>query len=99
MPESGVLKAINEGEGFYSIGWRFSPEKVFEHQKLRLLFSELKVERMKAVINTDKGMFGYNLTADGLTETLLNECSESRIEFIADAIDESLEIQLMECMQ
>lgn len=99
MPESGVLKAINEGEGFYSIGWRFSPEKVFEHQKLRLFFNELKVERMKAVINTDKGMFGYNMTADGFTETLLNECLESRIEFIADAIDESLEIQLMECIQ
>jgi G3E family GTPase len=99
MPESGILKAMNEGEGFYSIGWRFSPEKVFEHQKLTLLLIELKVERMKAVMITDKGIFGYNLTADGLTEVVLDECSESRIELIADTIDESLEIQLLRCIK
>ncbi|MEF1210648.1 GTP-binding protein, partial [Vibrio alginolyticus] len=37
MPESGILKATNQGEGFYSIGWRISAENVFDHQKLRLL--------------------------------------------------------------
>lgn len=99
MPESGILKAMNEGEGFYSIGWRFAPKKVFEHQQLILLLIELKVERMKAVMITDKGIFGYNLTVDGLTETVLDECSESRIEVIADTIDESLEIQLLRCIK
>ena len=98
MPASGMLKAINEGEGFYSIGWRFAPEKVFAHQKLSLLLTGLKVERMKAVMITDKGVVGYNLTLDGLTETVLDKCSESRIELIAEAIDESFEIALLRCI-
>jgi len=98
MPATGMLKAINEGEGFYSIGWRFAPEKVFAHQKLSLLLTGLKVERMKAVMITDKGFVGYNLTLDGLTETVLDECAESRIELIADAIDESFEIALLRCI-
>jgi G3E family GTPase len=98
MPATGMLKAINEGEGFYSIGWRFAPEKIFSHQKLTLLLTGLKVERMKAAMITDKGLVGYNLTFDGLTETVLDECSESRIELIADAIDESFEIALLKCI-
>jgi len=98
MPESGMLKAINEGEGFYSIGWRFSAQKIFDHQQLISLLNALKVERMKAVMITDKGMFAYNLTVDGLTETALEECVESRIECIADNIDASLEAQLVNCI-
>jgi len=98
MPESGMLKAINEGEGFYSIGWRFSAQKVFDHQKLLLLLNELQVERLKAVMITDKGMFAYNLTADGLTEITLDECAESRIECIADSMETSLETQLISCI-
>ena len=35
MPESGMIKASNQGEGFESVGWRFSPEKQFDHQRLR----------------------------------------------------------------
>ena len=102
IPASGMLKAVNEGEGFYSIGWRFSSDKIFDHQKLISFFtklSELKVERMKAAMITDKGLFGYNLTLDGLTETSLNASSESRIELIADTGDESFEIQLLKCIK
>ena len=34
IPECGFLKAINSGEGFKSVGWRFSPLKIFDHLKL-----------------------------------------------------------------
>lgn len=95
MPESGMIKAINEGEGFKSVGWRFSPNKVFDHQKLVLLLSELKVERLKAVFITDNGIFGYNLTQDGVTEVLLDECTESRIEIISHFIDDTFEDKLL----
>ena len=94
-----MLKAINEGEGFYSIGWRFSSDKVFEYQKLTLLLTELKVDRMKAVMITDKGLLGYNLTAGQLTEVVLDECSESRVELINNTIDELFEIQLLKCIK
>ncbi|MDV7105762.1 GTP-binding protein [Vibrio sp. TH_r3] len=95
MPESGMIKAINEGEGFKSVGWRFSPEKVFDRRKLITLLVELNVERMKAVFITQQGVFGYNLTADGLKEIELDDCTESRIELISDTLDETFEQSLV----
>ncbi|CAM3666917.1 Putative metal chaperone YciC [Vibrio aerogenes CECT 7868] len=99
MPESGILKAVNQGEGFHSIGWRFSPDKVFSRRKLILLFVALKVERMKAVFITSSGIFGYNLTPDGVTEVELDDCSGSRIELISATTDDSFESQLIDCIE
>ncbi|MEZ9724024.1 GTP-binding protein [Vibrio splendidus] len=98
MPESGMIKATNQGEGFESVGWRFSADKLFDHQRLRNFLIGLKAERMKAVFITQSGIFGYNLTEDGLTESELDECAETRIEVIAHEIDDDLESQLLECM-
>ena len=99
FPESGYMKAINNGDGFNSIGWRFSPEKVFSYQKLFTLFDGLIVDRMKAVLITDNGVFGFNLTPDAFTETEFDDCSESRIELISESIDESFEEGLLDCIQ
>ena len=99
FPESGYVKAINNGDGFNSIGWRFSPEKVFNYQKLFSLFDGLIIDRMKAVLITDNGVFGFNLTPDAFTETEFDECSESRIELISESIDESFEEGLLDCIQ
>ena len=99
FPKSGYVKAINNGDGFNSIGWRFSPEKVFNYQKLFSLFDGLIVDRMKAVLITDNGVFGFNLTPDAFTETEFDECSESRIELISESIDESFEEGLLDCIQ
>lgn len=98
MPESGIIKAVNEGEGFRSIGWRFSPDKVFSRQKLALMLVELNVERMKAVFITDMGVLGYNMTSDGLTEVILDDGFESRVEFISDNLDDEIEAQLLACV-
>ncbi|MGR5285475.1 CobW family GTP-binding protein [Vibrio maritimus] len=98
MPESGLIKAENEGEGFKSVGWRFAPDKVFDRQKLALLLLDLDVERMKAVFITNMGIFGYNLTSDGITEMELDDCAESRIELIAHKLDESIEQRLLACV-
>ncbi|NOQ77098.1 MAG: GTP-binding protein [Methylococcaceae bacterium] len=98
LPDSGYIKANNQGEGFQSVGWRFSPKHVFEHKKLFDLLNGVNAERMKAVFITDKGVFAYNLTADALTEFVLDECMESRIEVISESLDDSLEDQLMGCI-
>lgn len=98
MPKSGLIKAENEGEGFKSVGWRFAPDKVFDRQKLALLLLDLDVERMKAVFITNMGIFGYNLTSDGITEMELDDCAESRIELIAHKLDESIELRLLACV-
>ncbi|CCN48580.1 putative Cobalamin (vitamin B12) biosynthesis CobW-like [Vibrio nigripulchritudo MADA3029] len=98
IPESGVLKATNQGEGFHSVGWRFSPEKIFNRNTLLVLLTGLNVERMKAVFITESGIFGYNMTSDGLAEAELDDCYESRIELISTKIDESFESQLLGCV-
>ncbi|MEZ9667342.1 GTP-binding protein [Vibrio breoganii] len=99
IPESGILKATNKGEGFHSVGWRMSADRIFNRQKLLQLLGKLTAERMKAVFITESGIFGYNLTADGLTEIELDECSESRLEIISDRIDDSFEEQLLGCIE
>ena len=98
IPKCGFIKAMNEGEGYNSVGWRFSPDRVFSRPRLVSFLTGLQVERMKAVFITDAGVLGYNLTADALTEVKLDDCLESRIEMISDHLDESLEAQLLACV-
>ena len=98
MPESGMIKASNQGEGFESIGWRFAADKLFDRQQLLKVLVGLKAERMKAVFITQSGIFGYNLTEDGLTECELDECIETRIEVIGQSIDSDLENHLIQCL-
>lgn len=98
LPEEGFVKAENQGEGFTSIGWRFSAEKVFNDRKLNAFLSGLNVERMKAVFITQQGIYGYNLTKDALTQIELDECFESRIEMIAYDTDAQWQEALLECL-
>jgi len=98
LPDCGFIKAVNKGEGFNSIGWRFSPAMVFTHSQLFAFLTSLKVERVKAVFITDKGVFGYNATSDTLTEVELDDCNESRIEIIAYQLNPLLEAQLFGCI-
>ena len=98
MPECGYISAINQGEGFHSIGWRFSPNRVFSHDKLFSFLNGIRAERMKAVFITERGVFGYNLTSDALTEIELDDCMESRVEIISSEIDGDWEGQLMACL-
>lgn len=99
IPECGYIKALNQGEGFVSIGWRFSARKLFSYEKLSSFLKDIRAERMKAVFMTQMGVFGYNLTADALTEVALNDgCTESRIEIITTELNEGWEEQLMACI-
>lgn len=94
-----MLKATNKGDGFYSVGWRIAPDKIFNRQKLLQFLGELKIERMKAVFITESGIFGYNSTSDGLTEYELDESFESRLELIFDKGDDLFEERLLSCLE
>ncbi|UTW46291.1 GTP-binding protein [bacterium SCSIO 12696] len=98
IPSDGFIKAVNQGEGFHSVGWRFDPAKTFCRDKLVLFLSGIVAERVKAVFITESGVYGYNLTNDALTEIELNDCLESRIEIIASEISEQWEEQLFACI-
>jgi G3E family GTPase len=98
FPECGFLKFENSGEGYQSIGWRFSSNKIFNRTLLFAYLSSIKAERMKAVFITCDGIFGYNATADSLTEFELDDCLESRIEIIALNSDGISESGLFKCL-
>ena len=98
IPECGYLKAHNTGEGFESVGWRFSPSFVFDRAKLFSVLTGMVAERMKAVFITHDGVFGCNLTPDTLTEIELDDCLESRIEIIAEQVSGGWDEQIMSCI-
>jgi G3E family GTPase len=99
-PATGVLKVVNQGEGYFSRGWLCSKNTFFDFQQCQNLFDGLKVERLKAVINTDKGAFGFNIVDGQLYVTPIDEAEDSRIELItsdsenADAISVEIEQEL-----
>jgi len=82
IPECGYVKKENSGEGHHSMGWRFSANKIFDRKVLFERFAGLRVERLKAVLITNEGVFGYNMVDNLLTEVTLDDCIESRIEII-----------------
>jgi G3E family GTPase len=98
IPDCGFIKAINEGEGYMSIGWIFLSDKIFDYHKLSVFLKDIRAQRVKAVFITNYGAFSYNYTADGLTQKELNECMESRIEIISEYLEDRLETQLMACI-
>ena len=81
-PETGALKVVNQGEGYFSRGWLCSKDMFFDFNKCQALFDGIEVERLKAVINTDKGAFGFNIVDGQLYVSPVDEAEDSRIELI-----------------
>ncbi|MFT5608655.1 MAG: G3E family GTPase [Gammaproteobacteria bacterium] len=98
IPECGFVKALNKGEGFVSVGWRFSSRFEFDRNKLFALLSGIDAERLKATFITDNGCVAYNLTRDALTEMSFEHFDESRIEIITDELSADWEASLFCCI-
>jgi len=98
LPDCGFIKAVNQGEGFASTGWRFSSRFEFDQKTLFAFLSGIKAERLKATFITNKGCFSYNLTRDALSEMSCAHLDESRIEIIADELSNDWEDALFECI-
>ncbi len=101
--ETGYACSVNEGEGFSSIGWRFSPTYVFRREQILNWINHVtmskNIERIKAVIKTSEGYFAYNVTGDSFSETEFDDCAESRIEIITTAIDDCWQDQIIACTE
>jgi len=82
LPECGYLRSENSGEGYYSCGWRFGPEFVFDYDALFSLFSGAEAERIKGIFITEQGVFGFNKSGAVLTVLELDDTLESRVEVI-----------------
>ncbi|WP_237486241.1 CobW family GTP-binding protein [Vibrio hippocampi] len=82
-PEQSYVRKENKGQGHYSCGWIIGSEYLFDFDQLFSMLTALTAERVKAVMNTDKGCYAFNVV-NGVVS--VNEMSlenfESRIEVI-----------------
>ncbi len=100
IPEEGYLSISNEGEGYYSRGWIFNPDWVFDARKLYALLLGVDAERIKGVFMTDQGIAAYNKVDSVLTKTGMDSYLDSRIECITTnpGILDTLEADLLGCV-
>jgi len=82
-PGERLVRRENRGQGHYSCGWLIRDSERFSFDLLFGLFSGLSVSRLKGVLNTDKGRFGFNAT-DGVLSVhqYENDEGDSRLEII-----------------
>ena len=98
IPECGYSKAVNQGEGFYSTGWRFSERFEFDRNSVFALLSGVDAERLKATIITNDGCFAYNFSRDAMSEIAIDQVDESRIEVIGREPNDDLQARLISCL-
>lgn len=82
FPECGYISYEKQDDGFFSYGWKFNDEFVFDQDSLYQLISLTPAERVKGVFITNNGIRGFNLADGVLSELPLNEASDSRLELI-----------------
>lgn len=82
-PGKAYARKENKGQGYFSCGWLFGAEYAFPFDDIFSLCQDLTAERVKGVINTDRGCYAFN-KANGVLS--VNELSldgfESRLEVI-----------------
>ncbi|MCG9579538.1 GTP-binding protein [Vibrio tubiashii] len=82
-PDQTYVRKENKGQGYFSCGWIFGAEVVFNFDELFSVLSDLTAERVKGVLNTTNGCFAFNVS-NGVVS--VNEMSlegfESRLEVI-----------------
>lgn len=82
LPPCGYIRKSRSADGYFSSGWIFSPDFMFDYAKIFALLNGCEEERLKAVLITDQGVFGFNKSGAVLTEIELDDALDSRIEII-----------------
>ncbi|WP_246840600.1 GTP-binding protein [Lacimicrobium sp. SS2-24] len=83
-PAQGVICRQRQSDGFYTFGWIFSLGSCFDFNGVMSFFMGLDVQRVKAILLTDKGWYVFN-QADGVLSTnALSEGLDSRVECISE---------------
>ena len=86
-PGECFVRKENKGQGYYSCGWLFGAEIIFRFDDMFSMLSALTAERVKGVINTDKGCYAYNVS-NGVVS--VNELTLSGFESRLEVIDSEL---------
>lgn len=86
-PGQAYLRKENQGQGHYSCGWIFGAEYQFDFDQFFSMLSALTAERVKAVVNTERGCFAFN-SVNGVVS--VNEISLEGFESRFEVIDSQL---------
>ncbi|MCP3700171.1 MAG: GTP-binding protein, partial [Aliivibrio sp.] len=82
-PGQKFCRKENKGQGHVSCGWFFGAESVFDFDELFSMLSALTAERVKAVMNTNKGFYAFNVASGVVSVNLLSiDGMESKLEVI-----------------
>lgn len=82
LAANGQVKVSNAKGGFYSCGWAFHPDIVFDFKQVMSALTVLDVYRLKAVMITNEGIFAFNKLDEVLSCNELDESMDSRLEII-----------------
>ena len=89
----------NQDEGFHSRGWFYADEQIFDYEQISSLFEQLSLERIKGVLNTNKGCFIFNNHQQQMSVTAVTDQNNNRLEMIARNADwETIEQQINQCL-
>lgn len=83
LKSQGFVSLSNKGQGFFSHGWIFSPERIFSYEQVLQALKLIQVERLKAVFITNQGAYTFNLADGELSFKQVTEAKDSRLEVIA----------------
>ncbi|QYJ77888.1 CobW family GTP-binding protein [Shewanella acanthi] len=88
--ERGIVRKLNQSDGFFSCGWVFQPKLEFDFDALMTLIKRLETQklvagllRLKAVMITTDGIAGINWIDGEMSVSELEDCMDSRIEMIS----------------
>ena len=99
-PAEGYVRADNQGDGYFSRGWVFNSEWLFDESKLVSVFHGIEADRLKGVFNTSEGFLALNKSEDVITRMTLVDSADSRVEVISSKRDQfdNLEDALLGCV-
>jgi len=82
LKQNGFIELNNQGEGYFSKGWIFLDNHIFDHHKLFELITSLHIARAKGVILTNKGAYSFNKSGSEFCSNKISRSRDSRIELI-----------------
>lgn len=82
IPDSGFTSIENQGEGYFSRGWVFTPAWTFDAGELLAILSGIPAERIKGVFITQRGAMSFNIAEGVMSTRQIDECMDSRVECI-----------------
>jgi len=82
-----IVRKQNAQDGFYSRGWIWPPQHIFDYSDIVDLTKSFDMIRFKALLITNKGIFAFNGEGESLNVQEYDETLDSRLEIIVDCED------------